>query len=87
MDHDTALEWVPARRWPGGETVWVPHGSLHRMGNSGTRPGRLLLVAPNIVAAEREMGVSADVANQEFLGVHFEPDDRFKIHCAAPSHN
>ena len=21
---DTTLEWVPARRWPGGETVWLP---------------------------------------------------------------
>jgi len=21
---DTALEWVPAHRWPGGETVWMP---------------------------------------------------------------
>lgn len=28
-----------------GETVWVPHGTLHRMGNSGTAPGRLLEVA------------------------------------------
>ena len=24
VDHETALEWVPARRWPGGERVWVP---------------------------------------------------------------
>jgi ribosomal protein S12 methylthiotransferase accessory factor len=24
VDHDTTLEWVPARRWPGGETVWMP---------------------------------------------------------------
>ncbi len=24
VDHETALEWVPARRWPGGETVWMP---------------------------------------------------------------
>lgn len=24
VGHDTALEWVPARRWPGGETVLVP---------------------------------------------------------------
>lgn len=28
-----------------GETVWVPRGSTHRMGNSGERPGRLLEVA------------------------------------------
>ncbi len=28
-----------------GETVWVPRGSTHRMGNSGKRPGRLLEVA------------------------------------------
>jgi mannose-1-phosphate guanylyltransferase/mannose-6-phosphate isomerase len=34
-------EWV-ARR---GETIWVPRGSTHRMGNSGSRPGRLLEVA------------------------------------------
>ncbi len=24
VDWDTALEWVPAHRWPGGETVWMP---------------------------------------------------------------
>ena len=24
VDHETTLEWVPARRWPGGETVWMP---------------------------------------------------------------
>ena len=24
VDHETVLEWVPARRWPGGETVWMP---------------------------------------------------------------
>ncbi len=24
VDGDTVLEWVPARRWPGGETVWMP---------------------------------------------------------------
>lgn len=24
VDHETALEWVPARRWPSGETVWMP---------------------------------------------------------------
>ena len=24
VDGDTTLEWVPARRWPGGETVWLP---------------------------------------------------------------
>ncbi len=24
VGHDTTLEWVPARRWPGGETVWMP---------------------------------------------------------------
>ena len=24
VDHDTTLEWVPAHRWPGGETVWMP---------------------------------------------------------------
>ncbi|MGW5237795.1 phosphomannose isomerase type II C-terminal cupin domain [Monashia sp. NPDC004114] len=27
-----------------GETVWVPRGSTHRMGNSGDQPGRLLEV-------------------------------------------
>lgn len=27
-----------------GETVWVPRGAVHRMGNSGTAPGRLLEV-------------------------------------------
>ncbi len=34
-------QWVAAA----GETVWVPRGSVHRMGNSGTEPGRLLEVA------------------------------------------
>ena len=24
VDHDTELEWVPAQRWPGGESVLVP---------------------------------------------------------------
>ena len=24
VDGSTVLEWVPARRWPGGETVWLP---------------------------------------------------------------
>ena len=24
VDADTILEWVPARRWPSGETVWLP---------------------------------------------------------------
>ena len=24
VDDDTTLEWVPARRWPGGGTVWLP---------------------------------------------------------------
>ena len=24
VDGDTVLEWVPAHRWPGGETVWLP---------------------------------------------------------------
>ncbi len=28
-----------------GDTVWVPRGATHRMGNSGVRPGRLLEVA------------------------------------------
>lgn len=38
---------VDDRQWSAqvGETVWVPHGSLHRMGNSGSQPGRLLEVA------------------------------------------
>ena len=24
VDAETVLDWVPAHRWPGGETVWVP---------------------------------------------------------------
>ncbi len=28
-----------------GERVWVPQGARHRMGNSGTEPGRLLEIA------------------------------------------
>jgi len=28
-----------------GEQVWVPCGSTHRLGNSGTEPGRLLEIA------------------------------------------
>jgi mannose-1-phosphate guanylyltransferase/mannose-6-phosphate isomerase len=38
---------VDDREWTAqpGETVWVPRGALHRMGNSGERSGRLLEVA------------------------------------------
>lgn len=28
-----------------GESVWVPHGAVHRLGNSADRPGRILEVA------------------------------------------
>jgi mannose-6-phosphate isomerase len=37
---------VDDRQWTAGagDTVWVPHGAIHRMGNSGTEPGRLLEV-------------------------------------------
>ncbi|MGV1007128.1 MAG: phosphomannose isomerase type II C-terminal cupin domain [Dermatophilaceae bacterium] len=37
---------VDERQWTAkpGETVWVPHGAIHRMGNSGTAAGRLLEV-------------------------------------------
>jgi len=37
---------VGDRTWSAqpGETVWVPRNSIHRMGNSGSRPGRLLEV-------------------------------------------
>ena len=38
---------VDDRAWSAaeGEIVWVPRGSTHRMGNSGSGPGRLLEVA------------------------------------------
>ena len=38
---------VDERHWTAepGETIWVPRGAVHRMGNSGDRPGRLLEVA------------------------------------------
>ncbi len=38
---------VDERQWTAqpGETIWVPQGATHRMGNSGTVPGRLLEVA------------------------------------------
>lgn len=38
---------VDGRRWLAkrGETVWVPPGSTHRMGNPGAEPGRLLEIA------------------------------------------
>lgn len=37
---------VDDRTWSAevGETVWVPRGAVHRMGNSGSAPGRLLEV-------------------------------------------
>jgi mannose-1-phosphate guanylyltransferase/mannose-6-phosphate isomerase len=37
---------VGDRTWSAqpGETVWVPRNSIHRMGNSGSLPGRLLEV-------------------------------------------
>ncbi len=38
---------VGDRSWTAqpGDTVWVPCGATHRMGNTGDRPGRLLEVA------------------------------------------
>lgn len=38
---------VDDREWTAkpGETVWVPRGATHRMGNTGSEPGRLLEVA------------------------------------------
>jgi mannose-6-phosphate isomerase-like protein (cupin superfamily) len=35
------------RQWSAlpGERIWVPQGSVHRMGNSSTMPGRVLEVA------------------------------------------
>ncbi len=38
---------VDDRQWEAqpGEMVWVPRGATHRMGNSGSRPARLLEVA------------------------------------------
>ena len=37
---------VDDRQWTAGpgDTVWVPRGATHRMGNSGDQPGRLLEV-------------------------------------------
>ena len=37
---------VGERQWRAerGEIVWVPRGATHRMGNSGSEPGRLLEV-------------------------------------------
>jgi mannose-6-phosphate isomerase len=37
---------VDDRQWRAerGEIVWVPRGAVHRMGNSGSEPGRLLEV-------------------------------------------
>ncbi|HEU5000157.1 MAG TPA: phosphomannose isomerase type II C-terminal cupin domain [Lapillicoccus sp.] len=37
---------VDDRQWTAepGELVWVPWGAVHRMGNSGSEPGRLLEV-------------------------------------------
>ena len=38
---------VGERQWQAqrGEIVWVPRGATHRMGNTGSEPGRLLEVA------------------------------------------
>jgi mannose-6-phosphate isomerase len=38
---------VGERQWSAkpGEIVWVPRGGVHRMGNSGNQPGRVLEVA------------------------------------------
>lgn len=38
---------VDDRQWSAktGETIWVPRGATHRMGNTGTQPARLLEVA------------------------------------------
>jgi mannose-6-phosphate isomerase-like protein (cupin superfamily) len=39
--------WVDDDQWVAkpGEQVWVPRGAMHRMGNSGDAPGRLLEIA------------------------------------------
>lgn len=38
---------VGDRQWTAerGETIWVPQGATHRMGNGGDAPGRVLEVA------------------------------------------
>lgn len=38
---------VDGRTWaaPAGERVWVARTAVHRMGNSGTEPARVLLIA------------------------------------------
>ncbi|HKG51037.1 MAG TPA: phosphomannose isomerase type II C-terminal cupin domain [Actinomycetales bacterium] len=38
---------VDGRTWSAevGEQIWVPLGAVHRMANSGDRPGRLLEIA------------------------------------------
>jgi mannose-1-phosphate guanylyltransferase/mannose-6-phosphate isomerase len=38
---------VQDRQWTArpGDTVWAPRGAAHRLGNRGTRPGRVLEVA------------------------------------------
>ncbi len=38
---------VDGRDWSAqpGEQIWIPQGAVHRMGNSGTRPGRILEIA------------------------------------------
>ncbi|HEX2704349.1 MAG TPA: phosphomannose isomerase type II C-terminal cupin domain [Candidatus Lustribacter sp.] len=46
LDEPMDIE-VDERRWVAqrGATVWVPHGAMHRIGNSGSRTGRILEVA------------------------------------------
>ncbi|MGO4340510.1 phosphomannose isomerase type II C-terminal cupin domain [Pedococcus sp. 2YAF34] len=45
---DTAIDVeVEGRAWVAqpGEQIWVAQGSIHRMGNSGTKAGRVLEIA------------------------------------------
>ena len=43
-------------------------------------------LTPFYAQAEREIGVSAEVENQTFLGVHFEPDYVYPMHEMPPSY-
>ncbi len=46
LDHPIDI-WVDDAAWVAqpGEQIWVPQGAVHRMGNSGDQPGRLLEIA------------------------------------------
>lgn len=60
--HVDGIDWVAEP----GEQIWIPQGAVHRMGNSGERPARILEIAlgtfdeSDIVRLEDDYARAAD---------------------------